>query len=84
MKNAHAAKLQAKKRAEAYESTREGFDFALNLCAVALSNEFGFGNDRLTRLENEVSRILEVDFGSDLEAASYGLAKRIEQIRGAK
>lgn len=81
MKNAYAVKLQQRKAAELHEATTEGFDFALNLCAVALNNIFGFGDERLTRLENEVTRILEEDFASDMEKASYGLANRVKQIR---
>ena len=73
-----------KSRKRDFENTKEGFDFALNLCAVALNNIFGFGNGRLTRLENEITRLLNDEFGHDLESASYGLAKRIEQIRKGK
>lgn len=81
MKNAYAVKLQQRKAAELHEATTEDFDFALNLCAVALNNIFGFGDERLTRLENEVTRILEEDFASDMEKASYGLKNRVKQIR---
>lgn len=82
MKNAYAVKLQERKRAETYQNTKEGFEFGLSLCAVALNNKFGFGNDRLAVLETEIERILEEEFGGDVETASYGLARRIAQIRG--
>lgn len=82
MKNAYAVKLQERKRAEVYQNTKEGFEFGLNLCAVALNNKFGFGNDRLAVLETEIERMLEEEFGGDVETASYGLARRIAQIRG--
>lgn len=56
--------------------------FGLYVVAVALNNLYGFGADRLAKLEAEVNRIIEEEFGSDMETASYELAQRIEQIRG--
>lgn len=82
MKNQYAQELIRRKKQRSMEDAKDGFDFALQLCAVALNEKFGFGNDRLTVLENEITRLLEVEFGSDMEKASYGLAKRISQIRG--
>ena len=84
MKNAYAVKLQEQRKKRDFENTKEGFDFALNLCAVALNNIFGFGNERITRRENEVTRLRNDECGHDLEIASYGLARRIEQIRKGK
>ena len=81
MKNQYAQTLKKKKAREISQATQEGFDFALNLCAVGLNNLFGFGQGRIARLEKELTRILEEEFGSDMEKASYGLARRIEQIR---
>lgn len=65
-------------------ATQEGFDLALNLCAVGLNSLFGFGETRLARLETELTRLLEEEFGSDMEKASYGLARRLAQIRRTK
>ena len=62
MKNQYAQELIRRKKQRSMEDAKDGFDFALQLCAVALNEKFGFG--------------------SDMEKASYGLAKRISQIRG--
>lgn len=85
MKNAYALKLAAQRTAREVQAHQDGAQFALNLCAVALNNVYGFGRERLERLERlerEVNRLLEEEFGHDLELAAEGLARRIEQIRG--
>lgn len=82
MKNAYAQKLAAQRTAREVQAHQDGAQFALNLCAVALNNIYGFGRERLERLEQEVNRLLEEEFGHDLELAAEGLTRRIEQIRG--
>ena len=84
MKNQYAKILAEKRRLRSAKDAKDGFDFALQLCAVALNEKFGFGNERLKVLEDEITRLLEDEFGSDMEKASYGLSKRIEQIRKEK
>ena len=84
MKNAYALQLARKKVEREIELNKEGVQFGLDLCVVALNNVYGFGRERLERLEREVNRLLEEEFGHDLELAAEGLARRIEQIRGEK
>lgn len=84
MKNAYALHLARKKVEREMELNKEGVQFGLDLCVVALNNLYGFGNKRITALEKEINRLLEEEFGKDLEAAAYGMAKRIKQIRGER
>ena len=84
MKNQYALELQRRKRKKSADDTLQGLQFGLYVVTVALNNLYGFGADRLSRLEAEVNRIIEEEFGSDMEKASYELAQRIEQIRGKK
>lgn len=81
MQNAYAIKMQQKKAAELERVNREGFDFALKLCVVALNNVFGFGADRITKLEKEINRLIEEEFSGDVEKAAYDIIRRIDQIR---
>ena len=81
MQNAYAIKMQQKKAAELERVNREGFDFALKLCVVALNNVFGFGADRITKLEKEINRLIEEEFSDDVEKAAYDIIRRIDQIR---
>lgn len=84
MKNQYALELQRRKQKKSADDTLQGVQFGLYVVAVALNNLYGFGADRLSRLEAEVNRIIEEEFGNDMEKASYELAQRIEQIRGKK
>lgn len=84
MKNQYALELQRRKQQRSADDTLQGLQFGLYVVAVALNNLYGFGADRLAKLEAEVNRIIEEEFGSDMEKASYELAQRIEQIRGKK
>ena len=84
MKNQYALELQRRKRKKSADDTLQGLQFGLYVVTVALNNLYGFGADRLSRLEAEVNRIIEEEFGNDMEKASYELAQRIEQIRGKK
>lgn len=84
MKNAYAVKLQQKKQEELADATAQGFMLGTQIAVVALNNVFGFGYDRLKKLEAEMNRIWIEEFCRDMETASYGLSKRIEQIGGKK
>lgn len=78
----YAEKLILKKKQETANAMHEGMAFAGGLYAVALNNLYGFGAKRLAEVETEVQRIWDEEFCTDIETASYGLARRIKQIRG--
>lgn len=84
MKNQYSLELQRRKQKKSADDTLQGLQFGLYVVTVALNNLYGFGADLLSRLEAEVNRIIEEEFGNDMEKASYELAQRIEQIRGKK
>lgn len=84
MKNQYALELQRRKQQRSADDTLQGVQLGLYVVAVALNNLYGFGADRLSRLEAEVNRIIEEEFGSDMEKASYELVQRIGQIREKK
>ena len=78
----YAEKLILKKKQETANAMQEGMTFAGGLYAVALNNLYGFGAKRLQEVEREAQRLWDEEFGADIEAASYSLAKRLRQIRG--
>lgn len=78
----YAEQLQLKKQAEIAEAMQQGMTFGGCLYAVALNNLFGFGADRLLKLEKEAQRLMDEEFGRDIELASYRMIHRMEQIRG--
>ena len=84
MKNQYALELQRRKWKRSAHDTLQGVQFCLYVVAVALNNLYGFGADRLSRLEAEVNRLIEEEFKIDTEKASCELAQRIEQIRRKK
>ena len=53
MKNAYALKLAAQRTAREVQAHQDGAQFALNLCAVALNNVYGFGRERVMRRKKE-------------------------------
>ncbi len=80
MRNDYARKLNERKRRREVKATREGMQFGLSLCTVALNNKFGFGRKRLLELEQEIDRLMlefdEPDIGAHL------LVERLNQIMG--
>ena len=54
--------------------------FGLSIVTVALNEVYGFGYDRLYRLEQEVSRLLREEL-EDSELGANRLVRRLEQIR---
>ena len=54
--------------------------FGLSIVTVALNEVYGFGYNRLCRLEQEVSRLLREEF-EDSELGANRLVRRLEQIR---
>lgn len=82
MKNDYAARLQAKQMRRDSDNVKRGFDFAMMIATVALNEKFGFGKDRLKKLESECNRLMDEEFGRDMESASHQLIGRLKQIMG--
>ena len=76
----HATELQIRKAMQEMEMHRKGFDFACYLVTVGLNELYGFGYDRLKRLEDWMNDAMENEFHDDLEVATAGLIGCIDQI----
>lgn len=59
MKNAYASKLRQTKDNAYADGVWSGLQMGLNLAAIALNHKFGFGNERLTRLEAKVQELVD-------------------------
>lgn len=60
-----------------------GVQATLDIMTVALNDEFGFGRDRLKRLELRFCKLMEEYGGMCYDSVNYGnqkLKKRIEEI----
>ena len=79
-KTNYATELQVKKAVREVELHKRGFDFACYLITVGLNELYGFGYDRLKRLEEWCNEAMANDFHDDIEVATAGLTRRIEQI----
>lgn len=79
-KTNYAAELMAKKALQRMDDHQAGFDFACYLLTVGLNELYGFGYDRLKKLEDWCNDALDNEFGKDREAAAYALKRRVEQI----
>jgi len=84
MKNAYAAQLQARQMRRDSDNAKRGADFAMMIATVALNEKFGFGKERLKALEAECNRLMDEEFGRDMETASHQLIVRLKQIMGGE
>lgn len=73
-------KVMQKQRLEAFNAGRIS---TVNIMTVALNEEFGFGRDRLIRLENAFNKLYE-EYGElvagDIQYGSKKLNERVKQI----
>lgn len=83
MKNAYANKLKQTKNDAYADGVVSGMSMGFDLVAIALNHVFGFGNDRLTRLEKKVQELIDevVDTNDPIVTKAH-LEKALEQIRG--
>lgn len=86
-KNAYAAKLlenRIQREAAAYKRGHDdGLDLALNLAAIALNDVFGYGGERLTRLERRIQELVdEVVAVGDPDVNRAHIEQRVKEIRG--
>jgi hypothetical protein len=83
-KNAYANKLRTTRDNAYTDGVWAGLQLGLNLVAIALNHTFGFGNQRLTRLEAKVQELVNemVDAGDPLVNKAH-IEKAVRQIRKA-
>ena len=83
MKNAYAGKLHQTKEKAYRDGVWDGMRMGFNIVAIALNHKFGFGNERITRLEEKVQELVDeiVDTNDPMVVRAH-LDKALEQIRG--
>ena len=83
MKNDYATKLRQTRDNAYSDGVWNGLQMGLNLAAIALNHKFGFGNLRLTRLEQKVQELVdEIVDTRDPEVTKVHIETALKQIRG--
>lgn len=82
-KNAYAKKLFQTKNNAYADGVWNGLQMGLNLAAIALNHKFGFGNLRLSRLEQKVQELVDeiVDTNDPIVTKAH-IETALKQIRG--
>lgn len=82
-KNAYANKLFQTKQNAYADGVWSGLQMGLNIAAIALNHEFGFGDVRLTRLEQKVQNLVnEIVDTNDPLVTKVHIETALKQIRG--
>ena len=83
MKNAYVNKLRQAKSDAYKDGVVGGMKMGFDLVAIALNHEFGFGNERLKRLEEKVQELVNdvVDTNDPIVTKAH-LRMALKQIRG--
>ena len=82
--NALLKQLQSAKQQGYAKGVVDGKEFALSLVTVALNNLYGYGGDRIAKVEAEMQRLWDEEFKGDNETGARHLVQRLNQIRGVK
>ncbi len=65
-----------------FKGRKEGVLLGIDIVAIALNEEYGFGAERLKRLDGRVQELLnEIQSYNDMDKLAADLAKRLMQIR---
>lgn len=82
-KNSFYNRMKQKERDQYREGVQGGMKMGLDLVVIALNHEFGFGEQRIARLENKVRELLDeiVDMNDPVVTRAH-LDKALKQIRG--
>ena len=83
VKNAYATKLRETKNNAYSDGVWAGIQMGLNLAAIALNHKFGFGEERLKRLEQKVQALVdEIVDTNDPLVTKVHIEIALKQIRG--
>lgn len=82
-KNAYFNKLRQTKDKAYTDGVWDGMRMGFNIVAIALNHTFGFGEERLSRLEAQVQSLVdEIVDTNDPVVTDEHIKKAIKQIRG--
>lgn len=66
----------------AFKGRKEGILLGIDIAAIAINEEYGFGAERLKRLDGRVQKVLdEIQSYKDMDLLAARLAKRLMEIR---
>ena len=83
MKNAYASKLRQTKDNAYTDGVWDGMRMGFDIVAIALNHKFGFGNERITRLEQKVQELVnEIVDTNDPYVTKVHIREALKQIRG--
>lgn len=83
MKNAYATKLRETKNNAYSDGVWAGIQMGLNLAAIGPNHDFGFGEERLKRLEQKVQKLVdEIVDTNDPLVTKVHIETALKQIRG--
>lgn len=84
MANEFYIRMKQKEREQYREGVTNGMKFAFDLVAIALNHEFGFGNDRIERLEKYlVGLVKDINVMNEPDVTNARIEKELKRIRGA-
>lgn len=82
VKNAYSKKLLQAKNNAYTDGLWHGLRMGFNIVAIALNHEFGFGEERIKRLETKVQALVdEIVDTNDPEVTDAHIQQAIKQIR---
>ena len=82
MKNSFAKRMKMDREKQYADGVWSGLQMGLNLAAIALNHEFGFGEARLKRLEQEVQGLVnEIVDTNDPLVTKARIERALKQIR---
>ena len=85
MKNAFLHKLRQTKDQAYTDGVWDGMRMGFNIVAIALNHTFGFGEERIKRLETKVQELVnEIVDTNDPVVTEAHIEQAIRQIRGDK
>ena len=73
-------RMRTEKNKAYQEGSLAGYEFALLVVTLALNRTYHFGRDRLKVVEAECNRIVEEEFGRDMELAGARLRRVVDRI----
>ena len=82
-KNAYANKLRQTKDKAYTDGVWDGMRMGFDIVAIALNHTFGFGNERIKRLETKVQALVdEIVVTNDPDVTNEHIKQALNQIRG--